>query len=541
MSTVAGEPGTERVFLRKASGLIKSASNTDVFIFDIGLVSVGIGLGGLLLYGPGVYMGGNLYVAVLLAGGGMMLIGLGMLCWTVTIPRSGGIYVFATRSMWPPLAFALSFGEASAWLFYSAFAAYYVTTIGIAPAVTTIGIISHSHGLITAGTDLSHKGWVFGIGAALEVFGAWLLISGMRRFFLSQKIVFGVAVVGTLILIGALATSSRSSFIHTYNTLMGPQLHVGRDAYHGTIAAAKAHGWSNPGFTWSQTLKASNWAFLPLIGAAFSISIGGEIKQVTRGQSIGIVGAIIWSVIAWVVVFLLVYHVMGYNFLSATTYSSLNSVPNAATPVTPWITLLAGIMTKSSVLTALIALGFIAWVWLWLPSQVAYGNRAIMAWSLDRVFPDRFGRVSERTHTPIAAIALATLMAIGFLALFTFTTYFLSVVFIEVGLAAWTITLAAGTLFPYRRPDLYEKSPISRIRPFGVPVMTIVCGLGTIAGVAYFMDLWFDGFAAGHSWHSLSILLGWFAAGFVIYWIMKLYRARQGVNVDLAFKDIPVE
>lgn len=541
MSVEQAKTGTERVFLRKASGLIKTASNTDVFIFDIGLVSVGIGLGGLLLYGPGVYLGANLYVAVLLAGLGMMLIGLGMLCWTVTIPRSGGIYVFATRSMWPPLAFMLSFGEASAWLFYSAFGAYWITTIGIAPAVTVVGIVAHSHSIITAGTDLSSKGWIFGIGAALEIIGAGLLISGMRRFFLSQKVVFAVAVIGTLVLIGALAAASRGSFVHTYNALMGPQLHLGRDAYHGTIKAAATHGWSNPGFTWSQTLKASNWAFLPLIGAAFSISIGGEIKQVARGQGFGIVGAIIGSVVIWLIVFALVYHVMGYTFLSAATYSSLNGVSAAATPVTPWITLLAGIMTHSTVLTIVISLGFVAWIWLWVPSQVAYGNRAIMAWSLDRLFPDRFSRVSERTHTPVPAIALATVVAIGFLALFTFTTYFLTVVFIEVGVAAWTITLAAGTIFPYRRPELYEKSPISTIRPFGVPIMTLACGLGTVAGIAYFVDLFFDGFAAGHSWHSLSILLGWFAAGFVIYWTMKLYRARHGVNVDLAFRDIPVE
>jgi hypothetical protein len=44
MATAAGE----RVFLRRASGLIKSASNTDVFIYDIGLVSIGLGLGFIL-------------------------------------------------------------------------------------------------------------------------------------------------------------------------------------------------------------------------------------------------------------------------------------------------------------------------------------------------------------------------------------------------------------------------------------------------------------------------------------------------------------
>ena len=30
-------------------------------------------------------------------------------------------------------------------------------------------------------------------------------------------------------------------------------------------------------------------------------------------------------------------------------------------------------------------------------------------------------------------------------------------------------------------------------------------------------------------------------SGFVIFWIMKLVRRQQGVDVDLAFKEIPVE
>ena len=57
----SGEATGDRVFLRKASGLIKTAGTTDVFIFNVGLVSIGIGIGGLLLYGPAVYPGGNLY------------------------------------------------------------------------------------------------------------------------------------------------------------------------------------------------------------------------------------------------------------------------------------------------------------------------------------------------------------------------------------------------------------------------------------------------------------------------------------------------
>ncbi len=102
-------------------------------------------------------------------------------------------------------------------------------------------------------------------------------------------------------------------------------------------------GWSDPGFDWKQTLFLSNWVFLPLIGAAFSISIGGEIKQVGRGQTLGIIGAIVGSVVVWLISIALVFRTMGSDFLGAVTYSNLNGVEGAVTPVTPFPTLLTGL------------------------------------------------------------------------------------------------------------------------------------------------------------------------------------------------------
>ena len=537
MATATGE----RVFLRKASGLIKTASNTDVFVFDIGLVSVGLGLGFLLFFGPAVYLGGSLVVGTLIAAVAMILVGLGMVCWTVTIPRSGGIYNFGTRSMWPPLAFALSFVEASAWIFYGAFGAYYLAQLAVAPAVTTIGIISGSESLENAGADLA-GGWpTFLIGAAALLLGAVILASGMRRFFFTQKVMFGIAVVGTLVFLAVLLFTSRDEFVAAFNSLMGGRLDVGGDAYNGVISAAREEGWSNPGFDLKQTLLVSNWAFLPLIGAAFSIAIGGEIKQVTRGQTFGIIGAIIGAALVWILSFALVYRTMGGDFLGAVTYSNLNAVEGATTPVTPYPTLLTGLGSDSVLWTLLIAIGFLAWIWLWVPAQTAYGNRAIMAWALDRVAPDTLGTVSNRTHTPIPAIAVATAAGLVFLAFLSFTDFFQLVIFIEVAVLAWAIVLLAGVFFPYRRPDIYNKSPIANMRILGLPVMTVACALGSAAAFYYFFNLFFDDFAAGHGRRSLSVLIGWFAGGFVIFWIMKFIRRQQGVNVDLAFKEIPVE
>jgi len=538
MSTLAGE----RVFLRKASGLIKSASNTDVFIYDIGLVSIGLGLGFLLFFGPAVYLGGNLYVATLLAGLAMLAVGMGMLTWTITIPRSGGIYNFGTRSMWPPLAFTLSFVEVSSWLFYGAFGAVYLAQLGIAPAVTAVGILTDNSGLESFGAVQLAGHWgTFIIGASALTIGAIILSSGMRRFFLVQKVMFTIACLGTLIFLGTLLALSRGAFISNFNGVMGHRLGVGSDAYHGVIGAATKAGWHNPGYDWSRTLELANWAFLPLIGAAFSISIGGEIKQVTKGQTIGILGAVVGSVVVWIVSYALVFRTMGSAFLGAVTYSNFNAVHGASTPVTPYPTLLTGLGSSSATLTILIALGFIGWIWLWVPTQILYPTRAIVAWSLDRVWPDFMGRVNERTHTPIPAIMLSLAGGIAFVGMLAFTTFFQLVIFIEVAVLAWAIVLLAGVFFPYRRPDIYEKSPIARIKIAGLPVMSVACGVGAIAAFLFFFDLFFDSFAAGHAFRSRTVLIGWFIGAFVIYWIMWFVRRRQGVKVELAFKEIPIE
>jgi len=533
---------SDRVFLRKASGLIKTASNTDVFIYDIGLVSIGLGLGFLLFFGPAAYLGGSLFVATILAGVAMLAVGLGMLTWTITIPRSGGIYNFGTRSMWPPLAFTLSFVEVTAWLFYGSFGAVYLAQLGIAPTVTAVGILTDNSGVESFGANQLAGRWgTFLIASGALIIGAVILASGMRRFFFTQKVMFTIAVLGTLAFLGTLISLSRSDFTGAFNSLMGDRLDVGSDTYQGVITAASGAGWHDPSFDWSRTIALANWAFLPLIGAAFSISIGGEIKQVAKGQTIGIIGGIVGSVIIWLISFALIFRTMGSDFLGAVTYSNLNGVEGASTPVTPFPTLLTGLGANSVALTILIALGFIGWIWLWIPTQILYPTRAIVAWSLDRVWPDVMGKVNERTHTPIPAIALSLAGGITFVGMLAFTSFFQLVIFIEVALLAWAIVLLAGVFFPYRRPDIYEKSPISRIKVAGLPVMTVACALGAIAAFLFFFNLFFDSFAAGHARKSLEVMIGWFVGAFVIYWIMWFVRRRQGINVDLAFKEIPVE
>jgi len=179
---------------------------------------------------------------------------------------------------------------------------------------------------------------------------------------------------------------------------------------------------------------------------------------------------------------------------------------------------------------------------MWIPGMQAYGERAMIAWAFDRVAPAPLGRVSDRLHSPVVAIAVATAVTLIFLALFVFTTYFATlVVFIMIALGAWAVVLAAGAVFPYRRPEIYEKSPISKRTIAGLPLMTVACSAGFVGAAFYFFVLFFDNFAAGHNAGRLGIMAGCFAGGFIFFHVMRAYRKSHGVDVDLAFKQIPIE
>ncbi|MBA2311797.1 MAG: APC family permease [Actinobacteria bacterium] len=535
-SSVGTAGGTgDRVFLRKASGLIKTAGATDVFIFNVGLVSIGIGLGTAILYGPAVYPGGSLILGIIIASVAMALVALGMITWTVTIPRSGGVYAFGSRILPPSLAFASSFTESICWLFLTGVAAYWIVTIGIVPMFTMAAVITGNSTLQSIADTLSHEWAIFLVGTLVLLLAGGILTSGMRRFFLSQKIVFTIAMIGSLLLVAILLFGSRADFTANFNNYFGPDA-----TYDGVIQTAKDGGWANPGFSWKQTLLASNWWFLPLIGAAFSIAIGGEIKSVTKSQTWGMLGAIVLCAVVWLISVPLAYKVFGYDFLGAVGFNDLNGL--AGTPTTPWITLLAGVLTDSWVVTVLVSMGFIAWIWMWVPGMQAYGERAMIAWAFDRIAPGRLGQVSDRTHSPVVAIAAATGLTVAFLALFVFTTYFITlIIFIELALLAWMFVLAAGIVFPYRRPEMYEKSPISNKKMFGLPIMTVACSAGFLAALFYFFVLFFDSFAAGHDPKRLTIMGVTFVGGIVLFYVARQIRKSQGVNIDLAFKEIPIE
>ena len=190
----------------------------------------------------------------------------------------------------------------------------------------------------------------------------------------------------------------------------------------------------------------------------------------------------------------------------------------------------------------LTSLGLALWMWMWIPAMHTFGVRAIVAWAFDQVAPAPIATISEKYHTPIVAITVTTIVNLIFMALFVFSPWFSTIVIlIEAAVLAWSVVLGAGIFFPYLRPQIYEKSPIAGKTVFGLPIMTVGCFLGFIASQFYFWTLFFDPNAAGHDPTQVAIVAGVFVLGFVFYYVMKLIKASQGIDVTLAFKEIPIE
>lgn len=527
------------VFSRKASGLVRVGSTLDVFIFNVGLVSVGIAIAYNQYYGPSLYPGAQPWISTLLAAGGMVFVAAAFYCWSVVFPRSGGVYVFLSRTINPGVAFVFSLIETIILLYYAALAAGLIVQVGLASFFGAVGTVAKNATLVSWGTTVAKPAGVFWIGTLIIVIAGALLISGTRRYFTVQRILFVVAVAGLAVIAVAMIVGSRNGFSSSLTSLTG--LH-----YNQVIATAERHGYAPAGTSFGESWKFIIWPLLPLLGAVQSVGIGGEVKKVRRSQLLGMIGAVVATGLVIALFALLSNKDFGYNFQGAVAYNALTGVSGGTTSTAPWFAVLAGLLGHNIVLSVVILATFAAWIWFWIPAEMAYTTRSMIAWSFDRVAPNGLGYVSETVHTPIVAIGVSTGGAIVFMWFIAFKAVaFLT--FIEVLLVIWGAVMVAAVLFPLTRKSMYEASPAKNFKLLGIPVMPVAGAISAVFMAAMFVLLWRDPIAAGALIHPSKmpveawVTLAAIVLGAAWYIGVRRYRRRQGIDISLAFQQIPIE
>ncbi len=550
MSTTAQPEGTagrtggsSGVFSRSASGLVRVAGSWDVFIFNVGLVSVGIAIAFNQYYGPSLYPGAQPAISTMLAVVGMCVVAVTFYLWSVIFPRSGGVYVILSRTTHPAVAFVFTLLETVILLYYGALAASLLVQVGLASFFATVGSVGGSETLVGWAADVSTPRGVFWIGTGVLLLAGLLLATGTRRYFTVQRVLFAVALIATGITVVVMLFGSRESFQTNLTDLTGLN-------YDGVIETAQSNGYvPNSGIDWGETVKFLVWPLLPLLGAVQSIGIGGEIKKVRRSQIVGMLGAVIGTGLLISLFALLSNKAFGYTFQGAVGFNSLSGIADGSTEgsigAAPYFTTLAGILTDNVLLAIVIMAAFVTWIWFWIPAEIAYSTRSMIAWSFDRLVPSQLGYVSRRFHTPVVAIGIGTAGSIAFMWLIAFHGIAL-LTLIEALLVIWGTALAAAIVFPWTGKRFFNASPAKAHRIAGLPLMSVAGALSTAFFVFVFVLLWRDDNAAGPLLGAahrteLWIVVGALVAGTAWYIGNMIYRRRQGVDIELAFKQIPIE
>src|SRR6516225_6300379 len=168
-ATASGTSVATSAFTRKSSGLVRVGGTLDVFIFNVGLVSVGIAIAYNHYYGPSLYPGAQPWISTLFAAAGMLFVAAAFYCWSVVFARSGGVYVFLSRTINPGVAFVMSLIETIILLYYAALAAGLIVQVGLSSFFGAVGMVSRNATLTGWGTSVAKPAGVFWIGTLIIV------------------------------------------------------------------------------------------------------------------------------------------------------------------------------------------------------------------------------------------------------------------------------------------------------------------------------------------------------------------------------------
>ena len=525
-------------FIRKASGLVREVSLFDVFAYNIFIISLGYSV--YMFFYWILYPGASIELSIVITTIVAIFQGLTYALLASAYPRSGGDYVYISRILHPTLGFVMSFNFYIWMIFYVGLQHGMISYQGLGPMLSGIGFVTNNPDLISMGQWVGTPSTYFMIGTIVIILYALLLISGMKNFFNFQKILFVIAMVSAVVMLVLMATTSHETFVARFNALAQPYSGV-PDTYDLTIKTAVEKGFTpNAPFSLLETGYFFVWPWLAIGYCMLSASYSGEVKSVKKSQIFGMVGSAVITAILFLLLGILGGGVFGYDFLGASGYLMFNDPASLPMPIAPWYNVFTALLTDNPALSAFILFGWFTWFLMLALAAFLFTTRTSFAWAMDGMLPSAFSYVSERFRTPVNTIILSAVGGIIFLAGIAFTTW-LGVLSGTLGIGlVWLFASIAAVVFPWRRREFYKRSGIDW-ELGGVPVISIIGIINVVTNLVAIYIMIADWRAFANSPTSIAMVVGFLVVGLALFYVMKYVRKRQGVDVDLTFREIPVE
>jgi amino acid transporter len=530
------------VFIRQSSGLTRQISARDALMYS----AMNPGLLYALVYivwAPAFYPGTNMALAVMFV---LLIFPIAGLYWyfSVSMPRSGGEYIYVSRTLHPALGLFSCFVLSITALSWTGQLQDWWVRWGLADPIRAVGISSGNEGWIDVANTIDKPIVRLLIGTVALVATGWLFLKGTKAMMRLSYWAVGFAWLAVLILGFLLVVTGQDGFRERFNELSGAE-------YDQILAAGREAG-AIFGIEFLAVLYAGMvYVNLNTLGQTFSANLAGEVRGVAKSQAVALFGSLTMQMAIWFAIYLLVYGIVGTNFmhsLDSIWVDDSSQLPSALvhenTSSEPVPMILIAFMTGNPILQLLFGLCFIIATWISLAGLGFATVRNAFAWSFDRLIPTKFSEITTKYRAPLWSIVAACVLAWVFLYLGIYSAAYSSAILYSIvaWFIGWIVLGIAGMVYPYRRKELFEAGPPATQRRFaGIPVisilgfLTLAVSLGTEWAVA---QPFIKGDAEPEQYITVAAMC---ITPIVIYLIAHFYHKSRGIPLKEQFSQVPPE
>jgi len=533
---------TPTLFLRNATGLVRGWSVRDSMIYAcLATNFVTLAIYEFAFAAP-AFPQGQLITSVVISGIWVSFLVIAYAGLIVTIPRAGGDYVWQTRILGSGLGFVMA---ATGWWFILwLWAPIYGNILSVQffePVWATLRWTWPGGGAAWFGT----KNGIFVVSLITIVLAGVLVSIGMAGYARFQKWCFYGGLVGFATIVVLLLINNHANFVSSFN-LETHKLFGLNNAYGATNAAAAKAGYVAPHIAFGPlgpTMLLVPVMMFFILWPNWGATLYGEIRGANDFKRVltGMFGGLWITVILTVGFLLLIDKTFGWAFYQNS--NQLNFLVKGVLPVWPYPVLFAGWLVHNTAFQVVLILVMSLWFFGWVGTLFLSSTRVIFAAAFDRVLPDRAAEVSEKRKVPFYSLILMLLPAVILSAVYAYSLTFRLYTYDATLVIAVTFLFSAiaVVLLPFIKKDLWAASPASKIRILGVQVVPLA-GWITIGLLGFDLYEWLSNNNYYVNLHdSLYFMGGMYLLAIVVYAVARIVRKRQGIDLALINKEIPVE
>jgi amino acid transporter len=531
------------MFARKASGVVRSVSLFDAFIFGLTLAIPFAANFFLFPFYTYFLPGADWTIAIVL---GFVLsvptyfvyAGLGSM-----MPRSGGDYVFQSRATHPTVSMvsALFWQTFLLQPVYGTLLLYSSASLGLVPLFTMIGAVTGNTGVANFATWLGTQTGLYVFTVTMVVLAVVNNVVGLKWVARAQRwILFPATIISGVVipylLFSASSTTYQANFNHYNQVLNGTS-----NGFTTIVNSATA-----PSFSLVNTvLLAVVVSISFLMWSVWTAPIFGEIKGASSLRAMLVTflaGGAFVGFLLMLPELVGFQNLAGYPFTYAIAAASYTGHPALA--YYPSLGILTLMATNNVALMVLASVGYIAAGYFFVQLMTSNLSRYLLAASIDGTVPLFFSSINSRFRTPLKGLIFVFVILLIYATIIDLAANFLtSLVFWET-IAIWTSstlffgTSLAAVLMPWTNKSVFKASPIARYGPLLAitGAITFIISVFVLVGYLVIPQL---NIGLGASGGAIIVLV---AIGAIIWYLgFKRYQMSKGIDVGMAYRELPPE